>query len=187
MNKPDSPTTEPKKVVHVYDDIEEEDNHLPNWWLFILYATIVFGFVYWFVYHTADLRPTPAEAYQAEVEKLVAARIAANPASPEAIRALTRDPEAVAAGAEVFRTTCAACHGQQGEGIIGPNLTDAYWIHGADPETIYNGVMNGYLEKGMPAWGPILGPERALRATAYVLTLQGKNVPGKAPQGDLVE
>lgn len=187
MNQPDARNPEPKKVVRVYGDIEEEDNHLPNWWLFTLYATIVFSFIYWFVYHTADLRPTPTEAYRTAVEELVTARIAANPASAEAILALSRDPEAVAAGAEVFRTTCAACHGAQGEGIIGPNLTDDRWIHAPDPETIYRGIMDGYLEKGMPAWGPMLGPERSLRAAAYVLTLKGTDVPGKAPQGDIVE
>jgi len=175
------------KVVHVYDDIEEEDNHLPNWWLFILYATIVFAFVYWFVFHTAKLRPTPNEAYKSEVAALVAARIAANPESPEAIVALSKDPKAVAEGAEVFRTTCAACHGQQGEGVIGPNLTDRYWIHGAGPADILKTVREGVAAKGMPAWGPILGPERTLRAAAFVLTLKGKNVPGKAPQGDPVE
>lgn len=175
------------KVVHVYDDIEEEDNRLPNWWLFILFATIVFSFGYWFVYHTAKLRPLPGESYSQAVEAIVAARIAANPASAEALLALSRDPEALAVGAEVFRTTCAACHGPNGEGIIGPNLTDRNWIHSPDPEEILRGVREGYPTKGMPAWEPIIGPERSLRAAAYVLTLKGKNVAGKAPQGDIVE
>jgi cytochrome c oxidase cbb3-type subunit 3 len=174
------------KVVHVYDDIEEEDNHLPNWWLFILYATIVFAFVYWFVYHTANLRPTPTEAYATQVEKLVAARAAANPTSGAAIVALSRDAEALAEGEQVYRTTCAACHGLQGEGIIGPNLTDRYWIHNPDPETILSGIREGYLTKGMPAWEPILGTEKCIRATAYVLTLMGTNVAGKAAQGEIV-
>jgi len=175
------------KVVHVYDDIEEEDNRLPNWWLFILFATIVFSFGYWFVYHTARLRPLPGESYAAAVEAIVAARIAANPASAEAIAALARDPQALAEGAEVYRTTCAACHGPSGEGVIGPNLTDSRWIHPPDPETILKGIREGYPTKGMPAWEPIIGPERSLRAAAYVLTLKGTNVAGKAPQGDIVE
>jgi len=190
MNTPGShhDADEPqRKIVHVYDDIEEEDNRLPNWWLFILYATMVFAFVYWFVYHTAKLQPLPRETYAAAVEQIVAARIAANPASAEAIVALSRDPEAVARGAEVFRTTCAACHGLEGQGIIGPNLTDDHWIHGYDPETILKGIREGYLAKGMPAWEPILGGEKTLNAAAYVLTLKGKNIPGKAPQGEIVE
>jgi len=182
-----APTEPERKVVHVYDDIEEEDNHLPNWWLFILYATIVFAFGYWFVYHTAKLRPLPTESYRVAVDELVAARIAANPSSPEAMLALTKDPEAMKEGAEVFRTVCAACHGPEGQGIIGPNLTDPYWIHGPDPATILKGAREGYPDKGMPAWEPILGPEKTLRAAAYVLTLKGRNVAGKAPQGEIVE
>jgi len=190
MNTPgavDDPREPKTPVVHVYDDIEEEDNHLPNWWLFILYATMVFAFVYWFVYHTAKLRPLPRETYAAQVEEIVKARIAANPTSAEAIVALSRNAEAVAKGAEVFRTTCAACHGPEGQGVIGPNLTDNHWIHGYDPEIILKGIREGYLAKGMPAWEPILGAEKTLNAAAYVLTLKGKNVAGKAPQGDIVE
>jgi len=178
---------DPKRVVHVYDDIEEEDNRLPNWWLFILYATIVFAFGYWFVFHTAKLRPLPGEAYRAEVDALVAARIAANPTSTEALLAMSRDPKVLAAGAEVFRTTCSACHGPEGAGTIGPNLTDRNWIHPPDAASILKLVREGNPSKGMPAWEPILGPERARNAAIYVLTLKGRGLPGKAPQGDIVE
>lgn len=176
-----------KKVVHVYDDIEEEDNHLPNWWLAILYITIVFSFGYWFVYHTTELRPHPRQVYEQRVAELIEARIKANPASPEAILALVGDAEAMKAGEQTYMTTCAACHGLQGEGLIGPNLTDRYWIHGNKPEDMLTAVTNGFPDKGMPAWGPILGPERSLKAAAYVLTLKGKNLPGKAPQGEPVD
>lgn len=183
MSAPD----DPKRVVHVYDDIEEEDNHLPNWWLFILYATIVFAFGYWFVFHTTKMRPLPREAYRAEVDALLAARIAANPTSNEALAAMSKDPKIVAAGAEVFRTTCAACHGPEGTGIIGPNLTDRNWIHSPAPADILKLVREGVPAKGMPAWEPILGPDRVRNASVYVLTLKGKNLPGKAPQGEIVE
>jgi len=176
------------KIVHVYDDIEEEDNHLPNWWLAILIGSIVFAFGYWFVYHTAKLRPTPGVAYQSEVEKILAARAAANPTSPEAIVALSKDAKAMEEGKQVFMTTCAACHGQRGEGVIGPNLTDNHWIYGYGPGDLLKAASEGFPAKGMPAWGPIIGPERTRKAAAYVLTIKNTNVPGgKAPQGDIVE
>lgn len=187
MNRPGSTPDEQPKVVHVYDDIEEEDNRLPNWWLFILYATIVFSFAYWFVYHTAKIRPLPGESYRQAVEAITAARRDANPASAAALVALSRDAAAMVVGAETFRTTCAACHGLDGEGVIGPNLTDRYWIHSPDPEEILRGVREGYPTRGMPAWEPIIGPERAQKAAAYVLTLKGKDLAGKAPQGEIVE
>jgi cytochrome c oxidase cbb3-type subunit 3 len=176
-----------KKVVHVYDDIEEEDNHLPNWWLFILFATIVFGFGYWFLFHTTGRFKNPGEVHQAAVEELLKARISANPTSPEAILALAKDPTALAEGKQVFTSTCAACHGFQGEGIIGPNLTDNRWIHGYGAADFIKAVNEGYPAKGMPAWGPMIGPDKSRKVAAYVLTLKGTNVAGKAPQGDLVE
>lgn len=177
-----------RKVVHVYDDIEEEDNHLPNWWLAILIGSIVFSFAYWFVYHTTGLRPTPLAAYRADVAALIEARIRANPTSPEAILALTRSPEALSEGEVVWRTTCAACHGQQGEGVIGPNLTDRYWIHGHGPEDILKAITEGFPTKGMPGWGPIIGPDRSVKAAAYVVAnVVGKDLPGRAPQGEPID
>jgi len=172
-----------KKAVHVYDDIVEEDNHLPNWWLFILYATILFSFAYWLVYHTTKTLPQPGEAYRAQIEALNKARASANPMSPEALVALSKDPAVLAEGQQVFATTCAACHGQQGEGLIGPNLTDGFTIHGVAPQAVLDSVMNGYPDKGMPPWGQLLGPDKTRKVAAYVLTLPGKNVAGKAPQG----
>lgn len=172
-----------QNATHVYDDIVEEDNHLPNWWLFILYATILFSFGYWLVYHTSKTLPQPGEAYRMEIEALKQARASANPMSPEAVLALAKDATALAEGQQVFATTCAACHGQQGEGLIGPNLTDGFSIHGVTPQAILESVTQGYPDKGMPPWGQLLGPDKTRKVAAYVLTLPGKNVPGKSPQG----
>lgn len=180
-NQPDS------KIVHTYDDIQEEDNHLPNWWLFILFATMVFGFGYWLVYHTTKSLPDPVTEYQGEVDALKKARLAANPMSDEAILALVGDPAQVEEGQKVFAGTCASCHAQKGEGLVGPNLTDKFWLHGNKPTEIAKAVADGFPEKGMPPWGPILGPDKVRKVSAYVLSLKGKNIPGKEPQGDELE
>lgn len=185
MSTPEKSTGD--KVVHVYDDIQEEDNQLPNWWLFILFATIVFGFGYWFVYHTTKQAPNPPEVYRADVEALKKARAAANPMSDEALADLAKDPAMLAAGQEVYKTTCASCHAQDGQGLVGPNLTDKFWIHGNKPTDIAKAVDEGFADKGMPPWGPVLGPDKVRKVTAYVLSLKGKNLPGKEPQGEPVE
>ena len=180
--------TEPTfKIVHVYDDIEEEDNKLPNWWLAILYATIVFAFGYWFLFHTTGWARLPRETYQADVAALLEARAKANPTSPEALLAIAHDPARLEAAKGVFLATCAACHGQQGEGVIGPNLTDGYWIHGKEPGDLLKASIEGFPAKGMPAWGAIVGPEKAVQAAAYVFTLRNRNLTGKAPQGEKLE
>lgn len=174
-------------VIHVYDGIEEEDNKLPNWWLAILFITIVFSFGYWFVYHTTKKLPVPTEAYRVEVEQLKRARMAANPTSEEALLALAHDPGACDEGSKVYASTCASCHGLKAEGLVGPNLTDKFWLHGGSPKDLLKSITDGYAEKGMPPWGPILGAEKTRRVTAFLISVRNTNVPGKAPQGDALE
>lgn len=170
-----------------YDDILEEDNHMPNWWLAILFGSIVFAFGYWLVFHTTAALPSPPEVYRAEVDALAKAKAAANPTSEEALAALAKDPEAVGEGQKVYASTCASCHGPNAEGLVGPNLTDRFWLHGAAGTDILKAVAEGFPDKGMPAWGAVIGDTKSRNVTAYVLTLRGKNLPGKEPQGSEVE
>ena len=103
-----------------------------------------------------------------------------------ALREYADDPAFAAAGAATFASTCATCHGTQGEGLVGPNLTDAYWVHGNTPSDIYRVISEGVLDKGMPAWDASLSEEEQAQAMAYVLSLQGTDPPNpKAPEGDL--
>jgi cytochrome c oxidase cbb3-type subunit III len=105
--------------------------------------------------------------------------------TPATLAALAKDKGTVAQGKQVFALTCIACHRQDGGGVVGPNLTDEFWIHGAAPDKIYDTISKGVPDKGMPAWGPQLGSERVQAVTAYVISIRGTNVPGgKAPQGD---
>ncbi|MCP3140191.1 c-type cytochrome [Pyxidicoccus xibeiensis] len=169
---------------YIYDGIEEHDNHLPRWWLFLLWTTIIFAAGYWFWYHVAEVSPGQAGEYAAEVAE-VARRTSGNtPASDESLLALAADPTALGGGKAVFQSNCASCHGAQGQGLIGPNLTDPYWMHGGKPVAIHKVVADGVVSKGMPAWGRTLGAERVKAVTAYVLTLKGTNVKGKEPQGE---
>lgn len=181
----ESPNKE-SKIVHRYDDIEEEDNHLPRWWLTILFATIVFGFGYWFVYHTTQQLKDPLVAYDEDVAAIKKARAAESPMSDEAIALIASDEAQLAEGKKVYQSTCVACHAMEGEGLVGPNLTDKYWLHGNKPSDIVKSIADGFPDKGMPPWGQVLGAEKVRKLAAYVLTLDGKNIPGKAPQGALV-
>jgi cytochrome c oxidase cbb3-type subunit 3 len=81
---------------------------------------------------------------------------------------------------------CAACHGQKGEGVVGPNLTDAYWIHGGGIKNVFKTIKYGVPAKGMIAWETQLSPSQIQKVASYVLTLQGTNPPnGKAPEGEI--
>lgn len=172
---------------HVYDDIVELDNELPRWWLNVLYATIVFAIAYWFHFQVFIGGRSPRQEYDREMASVYAAEAArlraAGAITPEALRAMSRDPATVAQGAQVFSSNCAACHGAQGGGQIGPNLTDAFWLHGGRPEQIFRTVNEGQPTRGMPAWGPQLGTDRVTAAVAYLLTIRNTNVTGRPPQG----
>lgn len=178
--------SEPKKeapVHHVYDGIVEEDNHLPNWWLAILFGTIVFGFGYWFVYETTATLPNPGAAYKLEVAELARLHPENVAVTNDGLISLAHDSKVVAEGKLAFAATCVACHLANGQGLVGPNLTDAAWLYGGKPVDIHAAIADGFPEKGMPPWGKTLGATKVRALTAYVLTIKGTNLPGKAPQG----
>ena len=102
--------------------------------------------------------------------------------TPEMILAAVNDPKALEAGKAVFTANCVACHGAAANGLVGPNLTDNYYLHGYGPTNVYKVITKGVAAKGMPPWG-FLGEEKIKQVVAYVLSLEGKNVEGKAPQG----
>ena len=188
MNDPHE--AKPDVVLHEVDGIQEYDNRLPNWWLYTLYGSIVFSFVYWFAYESAGFVEGPLAQYRSEAESAAAARasnMSVGAATPEALTTLSKDPTALALGKQVFSSTCAPCHRGDGGGVVGPNLTDEFWLHGAAPEAIYQTIATGVSDKGMPAWATQLGPVRTQAVTAYVMSLAGTNAPGgKAPQGERV-
>ncbi len=169
---------------HQHDGIREYDNPLPNWWLAIFIGTIVFGYGYWMHFHVAGTGQGLIAEYQAAEAEAARRAAATRPLTDEVLLALAKDPQTTASGEKVFAQNCVACHGAQGEGKIGPNLTDEFWIHGGKPTDIFGTVNKGWVDKGMPAWGPSLGAERVRAVVAFVLTRRGLNLPGKEPQGD---
>jgi len=172
------------EIVHEYDGIEEADNALPNWWLGIFFATVLFAVGYWFYYHEFEVAPTPRKQLEVDLAKIQATEAAAPAITDDKLVAMSEDPAVVAAGKTTFMTFCVACHDAQGQGKIGPNLTDKFWIHGGAPTNLLDTVTKGVLTAGMPSWEGPLGKPGVQKVVAYVLTLRNTNVPGKAPQGD---
>ncbi|MBL8862932.1 MAG: c-type cytochrome [Planctomycetes bacterium] len=171
---------------HEYDGIQEYDNRLPNWWLFTLYGSIVFSVGYWLFYHTFGIGHTQDEGLARE-ERIAAEaqlqREMGKEVTEESLLLMTKVPTQLEAGAKLYQQKCAQCHGAQGGGEIGPNLTDDHWLHGNAPLQIYSTVMNGVVDKGMQAWKDQLGPVRVRQVVAHLMSIQGTNVAGKAPQG----
>jgi cytochrome c oxidase cbb3-type subunit III len=176
---------------HEYDGIRELDNHLPPWWKWLLYGTIVWAVVYMVVYHVTNTFPLQAEEYTnavAEAEAQKAKLLAANPPVAIDLNALTyeHDEEIIQKGRKVYVTNCASCHMPEGQGSIGPNLVDEYWLHGGSIKDIYAVIRDGVQEKGMIPWGPVLSAEQIRDVTFYIMSIRGTNPPNpKAPQGEL--
>jgi len=175
-----------KLLGHSYDGIQEYDNPMPRWWVWVFWATIVFVPLYYIL-------PAPfgeGEGAVAQYEADVAKHQASQPAQAVAtvtdddLEELAEDDDALEDGKAVFAANCAACHRADGGGLIGPNLADDAWIHGGSPTQVHHTIAVGVLEKGMPPWERILKPEQLNHVTAYVLSLKGTNPPNpKAPEG----
>jgi len=178
---------------HNYDGVRELDNHLPPWWKWLFYVTIVWAVIYIVVFHVSDALPLSEDEYKNEValaEEQIRKVMASQPMATidESTLQFTNDAAIIEKGKAVFMNgTCSSCHRNDGGGnTIGPNLTDEYWIHGGDIKNIFSTIKNGAIEKGMPAWGKSLSPTDIRNVTFYVVSLQGTNpANAKAPQGEL--
>ncbi len=177
---------------HDYDGIRELDNNLPPWWVALFYITIAISPVIIYMNHFADNSQTQAEEYAAETEraeKAVKAYLAtqADMVDENTVVALTAANE-ISLGKSIYDVNCAACHGQGGEGGVGPNLTDEYWLHGGSIKHIFGTIKYGVPEKGMIAWKTQLRPADMQKIASYILTLKGTNPPNqKEPQGEIWE
>lgn len=176
---------------HNYDGIRELDNHLPPWWKWLLYGSIVWAAIYMVVYHVTGSLPLMEAEYQNEValaNEQKAKLLAANPplTIDENTLEYTPDDEIIQKGRKVFVTNCASCHLADGQGSIGPNLTDDYWLHGGSVKDVYAVIKNGVPDKGMISWAPVLSAEQMRDVTFYIMSIRGTNPPNpKAPQGEL--
>jgi cytochrome c oxidase cbb3-type subunit III len=174
---------------HDYDGIRELDNSLPPWWKWGFVMTIVFAFTYMWYFHVND-GPNQIDEYnfavvKAEEEKAAYLAKAGNAIDENTVKLITEAAELADAGV-LFKNTCAACHREDGGGNVGPNLTDAYWLHGGSLKDVFKSVKYGWKDKGMPEWQHNMSAKQIAVLTSYIMNMKGKKVDGgKAPQGDL--
>lgn len=174
---------------HEYDGIQELDNNMPPWWLYGFYFTIVLSVAYLIYYEVTDWGPSQIDEYQAELamaEELYGGEEELTDFS--GVELLT-DADALARGEEIFlgsANQCATCHGQNAEGLVGPNLTDEYWMHGCAPEDIITSIQDGFPSQGMPPYGSTRRiPDDDLVALAsYIVSLQGSEPAGAKPRDE---
>lgn len=171
---------------HEYDGIQELDNELPSWWKWLFILTIVFSIIYlvrlW-VFRADDL------IQRKEFDKEMA-NVRTAPASTEVFELkLLEDGNSLANGKDTWLKICAVCHLADGGGLVGPNMTDNYWIHGNTVEDLYNITTAGVIEKGMIAYKDQLSQRQRLEVVSYILVELHGSTPAtaKEPQGELYE
>ncbi len=175
---------------HNYDGIQELDNSLPPWWKYGFYITICFAVIYFFRFEIAKTAPGSRDEFltemaQGEADKAAYLAKAGNSVDENSVT-LLKDDASLAAGKEIFTKNCTPCHLIDGGGLVGPNLTDDYWLHGGNIKDVFKTIKYGYQEKGMKSWKDDFSPMQIQQVASYVKSLHGtKPANPKAPQGDL--
>ncbi len=177
---------------HDYDGIRELDNRLPPWWLYGFFACILFAVIYLWRFEVVHTGPSTLDEYnmamqKGEEEKEEYLKTAASKVDENSVKLLT-DESNLLSGKAIFTTVCAACHSADGGGLVGPNLTDKYWLHGGSVKDIFKTIKYGWQDKGMKSWKDDYTPVQIAQLASYVKSLAGKT-PAKAkePQGVLFE
>lgn len=184
----DAASEEEADMGHDYDGIRELNNPTPPWWKWGFIFTFAFAVVYAWrmgVSHTApnQFQELAAEEAKAAIAKEEYLKKAANNIDENSVTMLN-DAGDLAAGEKIFVASCAPCHGPQGQGVVGPNLTDDYWLHGGKINDVFKTIKYGVAEKGMKAWQEDFSPKQLAQLASFVKSIQGTNPPNaKEPQG----
>lgn len=174
---------------HEYDGIRELDNKIPPWFSALFYGTILFAVIYLVNYHIIGSGNVQEEEFLAEVRQAAIEKqilTASGALIDEETVKFVDDPGALASGEEIYVKNCAACHAVDGGGLVGPNFTDEYWIHGGSMKDIFRTIKYGVPQKGMISWESQLSPNQMQDVASYIKTLVGTTPANpKAPEGTI--
>jgi cytochrome c oxidase cbb3-type subunit 3 len=175
---------------HEYDGIQEYDNPTPSWWHLIFIGSIIFSFFYFAFYQWSPLAPDMYErhaASEARVLKAQFAEIGQLEPDQATILEMMGEEKWMTVAASIFQGNCVSCHGANGQGIVGPNLTDDSYKNVTQITDIYSVIADGAANGAMPAWKNRLHPNEMVLLASYVATLRGNNAPGRGPEGERID
>ncbi len=174
---------DPLLLDHEYDGIQELDNNLPRWWVWLFYMSIAFAFVYMLYFHVFHMGDLQAAQYRKEMkigDEIKAGALARFESSLGTL-APSQDQVVIGQGHATFTKMCSPCHRADAGGLVGPNLCDDYWIHGSSFVDNVKTIMNGVPEKGMLTWKGVLKPNEIYAVASYIYTLRGSNPVNPKP------
>lgn len=184
----DAASEEEVDMGHDYDGIRELNNPTPPWWRWAFYISIIFGVIYVWRYHISESAPLQIQELAiaeeaAAVQKAEYLKNSANNIDENNVKLLA-DAADIASGQKMFATNCAACHGPEGQGLVGPNLTDKFWVHGGKVGEVFATIKYGVPEKGMKSWKEDFSPKQIAQLCAYIHSIKGTTPANpKAPEG----
>jgi cytochrome c oxidase cbb3-type subunit 3 len=187
-SKKDAEIKAPLAPVEAASAKHQRNNPAPTRLKYLVFATVGFAACYLLICQVFGLAPLKYDGHKREAAQTEAAKKAfsdktANRVDENTVK-LTTDPTAITDGATIFKTSCAACHGALGQGVVGPNLTDDYWLHGGKINDVFKTIKYGVPAKAMPTWENLLSAKQIADVANYVKSLRGTNPPGaKEPQG----
>jgi len=174
---------------HNFDGIQEYDNPMPYWWKAIFWVTFFWSVPYFFFYHVGVGEDVDS-AYQRDLGEFYeaqAAKLGDLKPDTATIVSLSIDPKMKLAGQALFRSNCATCHGADGGGGTGPNLTDDSYLNVKDVVDLHRVIADGLVGKGMPEWRSRFSEPQLVVLAAYVAGLRGTTPASpKAPQGETI-
>ncbi len=173
---------------HSYDGIVEYDNPLPGWWKFLFWFFVLIAPLYYFYFQGGVEGRSIHDEYNrhlASVFEIRFSEIGELTADRATILEYMNEKDWLAVGEVVYKSNCVSCHGADGGGLVGPNLTDDYWKHVTSVENIANVIENGAANSAMPAWKTRFShPNQIVLLTAYIASLRKNPVAGKPPEGN---
>lgn len=174
---------------HDYDGIRELDNKVPSWWTWAFFLSVLFAIIYLYrMFGSGTLPNQYVELSQANetasVEKAAYLKKGANNVDENTVIMMSGSD--ITEGSSLYAKNCVACHGANGQGGVGPNLTDDYWIHKGGIKDIFYTIKYGWAEKGMKSWQVDFSPMQMAQLASFVKSLHGTNpAAAKEKQGDL--
>ncbi len=169
-------------VGHTYDGIQEFDNPMPGWWKGLFALTLAFAGLYFSVATLSGGQLSPIAYYdRAVLDEMKKSGVLKGDAAT--LIRLSQNPDMVKNGAAIFAANCVACHNRDASGLIGPNLTDEYYINVEHVEDLVDVITKGRKNGAMPSWANRLNNNEIVMVASYVASLRGKNLPGKPPEG----
>ncbi len=148
-------------IEHDYDGIKELDNPPPPWLMWLFYITVFWALGYVAYFHFFHVGPLQAEEYKNEMAEAAEKYKKSN--TDETKIVLLTDAASLDAGSAIYAKSCAACHGPEGKGGIGVNLTDNEWIYGNNIKDVFKTIKNG-TSKGMTSFSSL--PDKKITEVA---------------------